>query len=323
VNDGLAVCFAQKGQLGMGGMGIATTGPRGVVVHEFGHAFVGLLDEYAVNPGPPAGQVESSNTTSVPATPPWKHFLDAKVPGVGVFEGGATFQKGVWRPAPSCAMNVGGSTYCPVCRETGVLMIYSYVSPIDDARPGVSEVTLGAGGWPAFQVVPMRPAGHDLEVTWYLDQAPVVTRADEPEAGPSLPGDGDEEQMTPLERRLRERLRRREDGGGPPAAGAAEAPPALPAAFPFRPGAKRRSAGTANEPPPRGKELKTKRVKRDDGGTAFEPVLPTLNPGRWLLTAVVRDTTRFKGEKFPWVLKDERGLLEDRASWTLVVPDTR
>ena len=28
-------------------MGIATTGPRGVVVHEFGHAFVGLLDEYA------------------------------------------------------------------------------------------------------------------------------------------------------------------------------------------------------------------------------------------------------------------------------------
>ena len=34
------------------------------------------------------------------------------------YEGGATYQKGVWRPARSCAMNSAGNTggYCPVCR---------------------------------------------------------------------------------------------------------------------------------------------------------------------------------------------------------------
>src|SRR5258706_12033573 len=57
VSDGLTMAFAKKGALGMGGGGIATTGPTGAVVHEFGHAFVNLLDEYTNNPMPPGGRV--------------------------------------------------------------------------------------------------------------------------------------------------------------------------------------------------------------------------------------------------------------------------
>src|SRR5688572_32697725 len=37
-SDGLTIAFAKKGKLGMGGGGIATTGPLVAVVHEFGHA---------------------------------------------------------------------------------------------------------------------------------------------------------------------------------------------------------------------------------------------------------------------------------------------
>jgi hypothetical protein len=33
----------------------------------------------------------------------------------------------------------------------------------------------------------------------------------------------------------------------------------------------------------------------------------------------VRDTTELRGEKFPWVLKDERGLLESERIWWLEV----
>jgi hypothetical protein len=83
----------------------------------------------------------------------------------------------------------------------------------------------------------------------------------------------------------------------------------------------RRSSGTANQPPPPGKELQARREKLDGARVAYVPTLPDLAPGKYLLTAVVRDATRLKGERFPWVIKDEKGLLEDRHAWVLVVPD--
>jgi hypothetical protein len=309
VNDALAICFAQKGVLGMGGMGIATTGPKGVVVHEFGHAFGGLLDEYAVNPGEPAGQVEAANATTRKDDPPWRHFLDARVPGVGVYEGGATFQTGVWRPAASCAMNVGGSAYCPVCREATILTIYTYVSPIDEATPQEAELTATADGFPEVRVVPMAPTAHALDVTFFLGPEPAraETPADEP-----APYDPDEDvPMTPLERRLREKLR---------GEGRMPKPADPPATVPHKPGLVRRWQGTANDPPPPGREIRSTRHREKDGRWAHTPQVPRLAPGRYVLTAVVRDPAKPKGERFPWVLKDERGLLEDRRTWVLVLP---
>jgi hypothetical protein len=314
----------------MGGGGIATTAPRGVVVHEFGHAFAYLLDEYAVNPTPPQGQVEAANATTNRDHPPWQHFLDAKVPQVGVFEGGATFQKGVWRPAASCAMNTGGGDpYCPVCREQTILTIYTYVSPIDEASPVEATVERKPAGWPA-------PTNHALEVRWFLGSAPVVT-GEAPTSGPGAPGQ--DEELTPEERRLRDRMK----GGGkdappkpPPLPDvppddqmpvpSLEEPPAsarprqdmLPRMF----GQVRRPQGTGNDAPPAGKEIAFKRDKLDGGRMAYLATIPgNLAPGKYLLTAVVRDTTRLKGERFPWVLKDDKGLLEDRHTWVLVVPD--
>jgi hypothetical protein len=302
-----------------------------VVVHEFGHAFGWLLDEYANNPGPPAGQVSAANATTDKDRPPWQHFLDARVPKVGVFEGGATFQKGVYRPAPACAMNTGGGDpYCPVCREQVILTIYSYVSPIDEVAPAPGEVERGPEGWPAFRAVPQTPATHTLDVRWFLGVAPAVTPAASAPVEPAGPSD---EELTPEERRLRDRQRERE--------ATAPALPDIPAddelpiptledpddASTFRnllprvERQERRNVGTGNDKPPVGKELQAKREKLDGGRTAWTAVIPDLAPGRHLLTVVVRDDTRVKGERFPWVLKDEKGLLEDRRTWVLVVPD--
>ncbi len=320
VHDGLAIVFAQKGVLGMGGGGIATTGPRGVVVHEFGHAFGWLLDEYAVNPEPPSGFVEAANATTRRERPPWQHFLDARVPRVGVFEGGATFQKGVFRPAASCAMNTGGGDpYCPVCREQVVRVLYTYLSPIDEAWPAARELERGPQGWPELRVVPQAPASHALEVTWFLGPAPATTAP--PEADP---GSGPEDDLTPEERRLRRRQAERGEpppaAPAPPPAGGGAAPDPLPDLLPRKEGQVRRSRGTGRDPPPPGRALGSTR-ERLEGPNRFasRPTLPDLPPGRHLLTAVVRDPTRIRGERFPWVLKDEAGLLEDRVAWVLVV----
>jgi len=317
-HDSLAIVFAQMGQLGMGGMGIATTGPRGVVVHEFGHAFVGLLDEYANNAGEPQGFVSAANATTSPENPPWKHFLDVKYPGVGVYEGGATFQKGVWRPAPGCAMNSGGgSPYCPVCREAGVLAIYERVSPIDEVWPKTTRVTIQAGAKevPEFRVLPMQPVGHDLKVRWILGAAPQVTKAAEADPDQEVEGEGDE-QLDPFERRLR-RLRKERDAGKedkPEEAGA------LPTPIGFRVGMTRRSVGTAGTPLPRGQGVSSRSRREKDVGTVHVARLPVGLPvGRHVLTVIVWDPAKPAGARRPWVLKDERGLLEDRRSWEVEV----
>jgi hypothetical protein len=44
-----------------------------------------------------------------------------------------------------------------------------------------------------------------------------------------------------------------------------------------------------------------------------------LEPGRYRILCRVRDTAKPRGERFPWVLKDEHGLLESERSWVLVV----
>jgi hypothetical protein len=305
VNDALAVCFAKRGELGMGGMGIATTGPKGVVVHEFGHAFSGLLDEYAVNPGDPSGQVSAANATTDQRNPPWRHFLDARYPGVGIYEGGATFERGVWRPAPSCAMNTGGSLFCPVCREATVLMIYTYVSPIDLASPEGDVIAPDAEGrWPEVSVTPMAPATHALEVAFHLGPAPPVTPPEPPSEDERFDPFVSEEEREMLERRRRAR-------------GEPEAP--LPVLVPHKPGSVRRWVGTANDDPPPGPEIKSRRV-----GERWIPTIPPgLAPGRHVLTAVVRDPVKPRGERRAWVLQDERGLLEDRRAWVLEVPERR
>ncbi len=308
-NDGLALVFARLGQLGMGGMGIATTAPRGVVVHEFGHAFAGLLDEYAIYPGEPSGQVDSANTTTRPDRPPWQHFLDHKVPGVGVYEGGATFQKGVWRPAVTCAMNTGGGAYCPVCREATLLTIYTYVSPIDQVTPDAKEVVRGPDGWPPIEVVPMQPATHDLEVEFRLGPAPEVTPKTDP--GDTPEDRFGDELLTPAEREMWKRIQERRKAEGRSAA--------LPELLPST--QRRRAEGTAGDPPPPGDALRSRRRHdRERGVDVVTPVLPDLAPGRWLLTVRVQDDARPRGAKFPWVLRDPRGLLEARHAWILVVP---
>jgi len=311
-NDGLVIVFAQMGRLGMGGMGIATTGPRGVVVHEFGHAFIGLLDEYANNPGAPRGALRAANATTDPKHPPWQHFLDAHYKGVGVYEGGATYKKGVWRPAPGCAMNSGGgSPYCPVCREAGVLRIYERVSPIDQAWPAEDtiRITAGVDKLPAFSVLPMQPAGHKLKVRWILGAATPVTTSAGQEDDDTGAGD---EQLDPFEKRLR-RLRRLRERAGKGGGG-----PRMPIGF--RRSRRMRARGTAGTPLPKGSTLRSGPKKKKGVGRVNMPRLPReLDPGRYVLTVIVWDPAKPKGAKRPWVLKDPRGLLEDRHTWTIEV----
>ena len=195
-SDGLTIAFANKGALGMGGGGIATTGKKVAVVHEFGHAFVLLLDEYVNNPNRPGYRIYAPNAISTNDPDPrkeppleeipWKHWLAPKYKGagIGVLLGGATYATGVFRPSGSCAMNTGGGSYCWVCRETGVLRIYSYLGPIDESGPAMDRIRLAAGETKEFFVQPMQPKTHALQVDWTLQ---ILATAVDPAAGDPAP----------------------------------------------------------------------------------------------------------------------------------------
>src|SRR5690349_17028552 len=79
-HDGLAICFVKNGVLGTGGGGFAVIGGRdaSTTIHEWGHAFGHLGDEYetqqAAHQGPP-GESPNVAATSDPKLVPWAHWI--------------------------------------------------------------------------------------------------------------------------------------------------------------------------------------------------------------------------------------------------------
>lgn len=107
---------------------------RPVVVHEFGHSFGALADEYSTDSydDPRYFQDvepwERNVTTLADFGSKWQDMMDASVPGVGKFEGAGYQSKGVWRPAEDCRMRTNvASSFCPVCVRAIEQMIMFYI----------------------------------------------------------------------------------------------------------------------------------------------------------------------------------------------------
>lgn len=125
-----------------------------VVVHEFGHSFAGLADEYFYDDGTDQYDLhtepwEPNITTLVNFDSKWKDLVeksgivtkaDQRLPAyrtlvesdykVGIYEGGGYLSEGIYRPYPTCRMK--DNTYplfCPVCQRAISRMIdYQTVS---------------------------------------------------------------------------------------------------------------------------------------------------------------------------------------------------
>lgn len=103
-----------------------------VFVHEFGHSFAGLGDEYydsetsyedfyniKVEPWEP------NITTKVNFAEKWEDMVGTD--GVGLFEGGGYMAKGIFRPREDCRMKTNtAKDFCPVCQRAINRMIDIY-----------------------------------------------------------------------------------------------------------------------------------------------------------------------------------------------------
>ena len=116
-----------------------------VFIHEFGHGFAGLADEYyssdvAYNEFYPLNVEpwEPNITTIVNFDSKWKKIVAKETPmptpaedkyknTTGLFEGGGYSVKGIFRPEMDCRMKSNGPKgYCTVCREAIKKMIEFY-----------------------------------------------------------------------------------------------------------------------------------------------------------------------------------------------------
>ena len=107
-----------------------------VVVHEFGHSFAGLADEYYYDDQyeefyhPDTEPWEPNITTLVDFDSKWKDMMGKD--GVGLFEGAGYQSKGVFRPQDDCRMKTNGHPeFCPVCERSVRAIIGFYTEEAD------------------------------------------------------------------------------------------------------------------------------------------------------------------------------------------------
>lgn len=117
-----------------------------VVVHEFGHSFAGLADEYFYEDDTMTDTYpldiepwEQNISTRIDFASKWENMLIKGTPiptptaerkkyPVGVYEGGGYSAKGIYRPAYDCRMRTNGyPEFCPVCQRAIRRVIEFYI----------------------------------------------------------------------------------------------------------------------------------------------------------------------------------------------------
>lgn len=286
-SDPFAVISVYSGvghSTGGGSMADVSGTAPGPVIHEFGH-IIGLGDEYAqaVSTGGP-----NVSPSKEPDRVFWKHWLKderiAKGAGLGIHTVGiGNGTKYIPTPGRCVMHTMGCGDFCAPCREIFLLCLYSWVRPIDEATPeGRLRFRAGEPQGEIF-VVPMKPATHELTVEWRLHAVG---------KGETLEPEGEVPFKT---------------GTDTPA-----------------PPKQRPTPSSADAIPLAGKIV---RGKQGGGRHVLRFAELGLKPGTYAVIVSVKDeaatTVKVKGEvvRIPWVLIDERKILEERRRWIVVVEE--
>jgi hypothetical protein len=146
-----------------------------LALHEFGHSFAKLADEYTyggnptyTGPEPARPNVSIHQAADMAALETkWHLWLDH--PNVDTYEGAMYSQYGIYRPTDNSKMRNLGRPFDQVNVEQFVFAIYQAVRPIDDATPEGSHPK-----GTQFFIDLVHPTTHLLDVQWYLDDVPIA-----------------------------------------------------------------------------------------------------------------------------------------------------
>lgn len=143
-----------------------------IAIHEFGHAFADLADEYDYADGATYTGFERSEpnvsifdeTTQLATQRKWWRWMD--LPNVSTFEGAFYNQFGIYRPTFNSKMRSLNRPFEQINTEQFVRKMYQTVSPIDDATPASGKPLSSCT---TFFVTPTDPVDHLLDIQWSID----------------------------------------------------------------------------------------------------------------------------------------------------------
>lgn len=134
-----------------------------IALHEIGHSFAGLADEYWAGEQF-AGEKPNMTKEINPDLIRWKNWLNTE--DVWIYPHQENTQ---WvRPHQNCKMRVLDPDFCAVCREAIVKRIHDLSTPIVSQQPDSADVTL-FGDTLSLRVNFLEPSPNTLRAQWTID----------------------------------------------------------------------------------------------------------------------------------------------------------
>lgn len=178
----LVIAVANTGRYGGAGYTDLSTVAGGngwaaeVALHEFGHSFADLADEYHYGDGSTytGSEPSEANVSIYNASQQntyhrkWYQWINSGL--ANTYQGAMYRQYGIYRPTSNSKMNALGNSFGPVNSEQFIRNIYKEVSPIDLVEPA------GGGVFSAdtiFRVSCQLPDPDAIEIEWLVDGVPV------------------------------------------------------------------------------------------------------------------------------------------------------
>lgn len=138
-----------------------------IVVHELGHSFGKLADEYWFS-----GSGESPNKTKDNniATNRWRNWQNINSIGMFPYEESPTW----FRPHQNCEMRYLNREFCSVCKQQIIERVHLLQNPVDSFTP-TNSTTLNTSENPiTFNVNEILPVPNTLVNTWSLNGTPLA-----------------------------------------------------------------------------------------------------------------------------------------------------
>ncbi len=152
-----------------------------IILHENGHTFGNLADEYeSAYPGYPPGDYEPNVDYDYEGPGlKWLAWVEPEIPlptpesstydgVVGAFEGARYLTTGIYRPWYNCLMRSLGRPFCPICQEAQINEFFQIVSIAESIDPPHgTQVTVDESGT-TFAITPV-PFVSGATYEWILD----------------------------------------------------------------------------------------------------------------------------------------------------------
>ena len=137
-----------------------------IMIHEIGHSFVSLGDEYWAGIQFASERINRTQESD-PNIIKWKNWIGDE--NIGVYSYGNSSPQSNWyRPHQNCIMRYLNKPFCAVCREGTIDRIYSLITPIDTFLPSESSISF-TGIDINFSIDLILPNPNTLEIEWLLD----------------------------------------------------------------------------------------------------------------------------------------------------------